>query len=155
MILHRTVAIPQSVADQVRATRTSPGYGHPAHGELATGYGPCRLCLRFFVPGQERRILFTYDPFSLHGDPALPGPVYIHEQPCERYPEDAGFPEHLLSHPLTFAAYGEERALLAEVRHSAGGMRALLDDLLGRDGVRYVHVRDTAAGCFDLLVARA
>ena len=44
----RTVAIPTSTADSVRTTLASPGYGHPAHVEVANGHGPCRHCLRTF-----------------------------------------------------------------------------------------------------------
>lgn len=89
MTEYRVLAIPESTAEAVRSTLASPQYGHPAHVELAQGYGPCRLCLRFFAVGQERRILFTYDPFEETGASPLPGPVFIHETACDRYPEVA------------------------------------------------------------------
>jgi hypothetical protein len=75
----RVAAIPTKVADLVRSTMRSPGYGHPAHAEVATGYGPCRHCLRDFQVGKERRILFTYDPFHGIEPLPLPGPIFIHE----------------------------------------------------------------------------
>jgi hypothetical protein len=59
----RMISIPMKVADLVRTTMKSPGYGHPAHKEIAGGYGPCRLCLRTFRVEHEERLLFTYDPF--------------------------------------------------------------------------------------------
>ena len=31
--------VPQNVADEVRRTRCAPGYGHPAHLEVAAGTG--------------------------------------------------------------------------------------------------------------------
>ena len=111
----RVAAIPTKVADLVRSTMRSPGYGHPAHAELATGYGPCRHCLRDFQIGKERRILFTYDPFYGFEPLPLPGPVFIHAEPCERFSESGGFPEDIRSHRLTFAAYGAGRRLLSEV----------------------------------------
>src|SRR5258706_4999495 len=70
------IAIPTKVAELVRQTMKSPGYGHTAHAELATGYGPCRHCLQLFefgptVSQPDHRLLFTYDPF--HGlDRPLP-----------------------------------------------------------------------------------
>jgi hypothetical protein len=155
MIAYRTLAIPQKTADAVRTRLTSPGYGHPAHVETATGYGPCRLCLRFFAVGEERRILFTYDPFRETGDAPLPGPVFLHQHDCERYPEDAGFPVHLLEHPLTVAAYGPARALLAEEAVEGTAIEPVLERLLSRPEVAYLHVRDRQAGCFDLRVERA
>ncbi len=59
--------ITNALAVEVRQTRRSPQYGHPAHQELAKGTGPCRLCLRTFAVGEEERILFTYQPFSSTG----------------------------------------------------------------------------------------
>ena len=54
----KVVAIPTKVAELVRSTMLSPGYGHPAHREVAKGYGPCRHCLRDFKVVEEERILF-------------------------------------------------------------------------------------------------
>jgi hypothetical protein len=96
---YRVIALSTSTADKVRATKSSPGYGQPAHSEVAQGYGPCRHCLRMFRVGEERRVLFTLDPFYGLESLPLPGPVFIHEETCERYPEDGGFPSELAAHP--------------------------------------------------------
>ena len=42
---YRIHGIPDALAAGVRTSMRSPQYGHPAHAELAGGYGPCRLCL--------------------------------------------------------------------------------------------------------------
>ena len=152
MIRFKTVAIPNHVADSVRETMLSPDYGHPAHADVATGYGPCRQCLRTFRVGEERRILFTYDPFSEVESYPLPGPVYIHETQCQRYPEDGGFPEELKAHPLTLNAYGRGRLLREQVRVEGNKVEAEVARLLSRGDVDYLHVRDTSAGCYDLRV---
>jgi Protein of unknown function (DUF1203) len=152
---YRFLAISEATAEKVRRTRKSPGYGHPVHSEIATGYGPCRLCLRDFAVGVERRLLFTLDPF--HGlEPfPLPGPVFIHEAECDRYPEYGGFPEDLLSHDLTLVAYGRGKIHRDETRVTNGAVESALERLLSRSDVDYVHVRDTQAGCYDLRVERA
>jgi hypothetical protein len=59
MLPIRIVAIPTQVAEAVRATLRAPVYGFPAHAEVATDAAPCRHCLRAFVAGKGRRILFT------------------------------------------------------------------------------------------------
>jgi hypothetical protein len=152
----RVVAIPSTVADAVRTTRTSPGYGHPTHTEVATGHGPCRHCLRTFAVGDERRILFTYDAFSGTEPLPLPGPVFIHEEACERYAEDAGFPFDLRPRPLTFNAYGRGRQLRAQEYVTDGSrIDGVVDELLARADVDYIHVRDTRAGCFDFRIERS
>jgi Protein of unknown function (DUF1203) len=139
----------------VRSVRRSPRYGHPVHSEVATGYGPCRLCLRDFAVGVDRRLLFTLDPF--HGlEPfPMPGPVFIHESECDRHPEHGGFPADLQSHDLTVVAYGRGRLQRAEERVPGDGIENAIARLFARDDVDYLHVRDTQAGCYDLRVERA
>ena len=152
---YRFLAITERTAEKVRSTRKSPGYGHPVHAEIATGYGPCRLCLRDFEIGVDRRLLFTLDPFYGVEPFPLPGPVFIHESDCDRYPEYAGFPENLLAHDLTLVAYGRGRVQLDEERVTGAAVETTLDRFLARPDVDYVHVRDTPAGCYDLRVERA
>jgi hypothetical protein len=152
---YRTIAMPDRVARAVRTTLASPGYGHPAHAEIATGYGPCRLCLRAFAVGVERRLLFTYDPFRETDPLPLPGPVFIHESECRRYSEDGGFPEDLRGHPLTLNAYAHGRLLRAQEYVVDGAVEPVIDLLLGRPDVDYIHVRDTKAGCYDLRIERS
>ena len=151
---YRVVAIGDRVADAVRKTLRSPGYGHPAHTEVATGYGPCRQCLKTFAVGSDRRILFTYDSFYGRESFPLPGPVFIHEHDCDRYPEDAGFPVDMLTHRLTLNAYGSGRRLVAQRYVSNGLVEPELQRLLQDRDVAYIHVRDTEAGCYDFSIER-
>jgi hypothetical protein len=151
---YRVVAVGDRIADAVRKTLTSPGYGHPAHTEVATGYGPCRQCLRTFSVGEDRRILFTYDSFYGKEELPLPGPIFIHEKHCERYLEDGGFPADMLSHRLTFNAYGHGRRLVAQSYVSNGLIEPGLERLLRQRDVAYIHVRDTDAGCYDFSIER-
>ena len=149
----RYLAIPTEIAEAVRRRHRDPTYGYPAHTETAAGYGPCRHCLRYFEVGQENRILFTYDPFG-GMDLPLPGPIFIHERPCPRYPPDGGFPSDLREHPLTLVAYGASREVKKEVIVRDGRAEPVIERLLARDDVYYVHVRDTDAGCYDLRAER-
>jgi hypothetical protein len=151
---YRVVAVGDRIANAVRKTLCSPGYGHPAHTEVATGHGPCRQCLRTFTVGSERRILFTYDPFYGKENLPLPGPIFIHENDCERYPEDGGFPVDMLSHRLTLNAYARGRRLVAQKYVANGVVAPELERLLRDRDVSYIHVRDTDAGCYDFLIER-
>ncbi len=92
MIPIRVVAIPTEIADAVRSTHKDPHYGHPAHTEIAGEGAPCRHCLQIIAAGSEKATLFTYDAFEGIESLPLPGPVYIHAEACERYPENGGFP---------------------------------------------------------------
>ena len=106
---YRIQGIDDSIATAVRESMKSPQYGHPVHTEIATGYGPCRLCLQTFEVGADERLLFTYQPFT---DPAAlpaPGPVFIHRAPCERY-DGPDLPAALRSLPLVLEGYGADGA---------------------------------------------
>lgn len=125
----------------------SPQYGHPAHAEIATGYGPCRLCLRTFQVGSEERLLFTYQPFTDSRALPAPGPVFIHRAPCERY-DDARLPEALRALPLALEGYGEAGRLLVQRRVGGPSFEAALEEIFGHAGVEYAHLRNADAGCF-------
>jgi uncharacterized protein DUF1203 len=142
------VAIPTETADAVRKTEKAPQYGFPAHKEVAAGRAPCRHCLNLIRVNEEKLFLFTYDPFRELGVPPLPGPVYIHADHCERRVGVDSIPEEYRGRALTFAAYGDDRELLSEVRLTAGNEDAEAEKLFTNPAVRYVHVRSTEAGCY-------
>jgi hypothetical protein len=144
------VTIDQRLVEEVRTSLKAPDYEHPAVVEdRATGYGPCRACLKKFKIGSERRILFTYDPFREVEPYPLPGPIYVHAERCTSYDRTAGFPTELADLPLTFNAYGPGRELIAQERvHDQDEVEPTIERLLARRSVEYVHVRNTEAGCF-------
>ena len=145
--------IPQQVADEVRRTRLAPGYGHPAHREVARGTGPCRCCLRTFVPGVDERLLFTYRPQADDATLMAPGPVFIHAQYCEAFAGD-GFPEGLRSLPLAFEARAGESRVVG-LTH-AGGTEAEREiaNWLESGDTGWLHLRHADAGCFIARVDR-
>ena len=151
---YRVIALSQETAAAVRARHVSPFAAQPTHVEVAKGHGPCRLCLRTFTVGVDRRILLTYDAFAGTESLPLPGPVFIHEDECERYQEDAGFPDDLREHALTLNAYARGRRLMAVEYVRGGNVDETITRLLARPDVDYIHVRDTTAGCFDCRIER-
>ena len=151
----RFVAIPTEVAEAVRAARKAPGYGFPAHAELASDEAPCRHCLRTTKAGEHRRILFTYDRFAGVESLPQPGPVYIHEDSCPRYPGDTGFPEELRGSPRTLEAYARGRRLLEQHYVPDGKFEPVIEKLFARQDVDYIQVNSTTAGCFTFRIERA
>lgn len=145
--------IPETLAAEVRATLRAPEYGHPAHRELAKGYGPCRQCLRTFAVGEEDRILFTYQPFRDAGSLPAPGPVFIHADACERY-DGTTLPPDFRALPLVFEAYRNGGWLVAQERVGTELSEELLRDMFDRHGADYVHIRNGEAGCFMARVER-
>jgi hypothetical protein len=145
--------IPQSLADEVRRTRVSPGYGHPAHEEVATGTGPCRCCLRPFEPGRDRRLLFTYRPVGDESSLMAPGPVFIHADPCDAYAGE-GFPPQLRALPLAFEARATESRVSQLTTDPDTTAEKQIERLLGHAGNEWLHVRHAQAGCFIARVDR-
>lgn len=155
MSSYRVVAIPSEVAEQVRNTGKSPNYGFPAHREVAAGRAPCRHCLKLIQKNEEELLLFTYDPFRELGEPPLPGPVYIHAAECPRHPESNVIPEEYRGRLLTLEGYGENRALVKEIRVKDGAEEGAAEQLFDEAKIRYVNVRSTEAGCFLFRLERA
>src|SRR5262249_40720349 len=151
----RFVAIPTEVAQGVRESLRAPKYGFPAHAEVATDNAPCRHCLRAFKPGEERRILFTYDRFHEVESLPQPGPVYIHEEECTRYPEEAEFPAALRTSPRTLESYARGRRLLAQTIVTDGNFEPAIKKMFSDSASEYIQVNSTTAGCFTFRIERA
>ena len=138
--------VPQDVADEVRRTLRSPGYGHPAHLEMATGTGPCRCCLRAFVPGVHRRLLFTYRP-AIHGSLTAPGPVFIHADHCEAFAGD-GFPDGLRSLPLALEARTSGSRVTGFCADGGQPAEARIQRMFTTTRAEWLQLRHALAGCF-------
>ena len=148
---YRVTSVPEDIARAVRRTRRAPQYGHPAHEEIASGYGPCRCCLRRFVAGRDRRLLFTYNPFDT-GTPT-PGPVFIHAEDCAAYGAP-GFPPELRALPLLLEAHDAVSLPRERVRPAPDTLDATIASLLARTEVSRIVVRNAEAGCFIARVER-
>jgi hypothetical protein len=132
----------------------SPQYGHPAHVETATGYGPCRLCLETFEVGRDERLLFTYQPFTDPGALPAPGPVFIHRAGCVRY-DGPELPAALRPLPLALEGYGANGELAIQRRVGTSPFEAVLQDVFESPEVQYAHLRNAEAGCFIARIDRA
>ena len=139
-------ALPQEVATFVREQGRDPKWGHPVLTQPATGFGPCRLCLRTFREG-EMRTLFTHDSHAGVAEFPQPGPVYIHADDCDRFERD-GFPADLRALKLTFEGVAAGPRVVALTRTDGDDVESGIDRLLALPGVEYVNVRNTEAGCF-------
>ena len=150
----RVVPIPAAVAAEVRDTLLAPGYGHPAHVEVASGYGPCRSCLQTFREGAEERVLFTCDAFAGIEAYPSPGPVFIHRHACEGWSGD-GFPPELRRLPLVLEGYAAGRLPVDREAVAHGTVEDAIGHLFANPSVAYLHVRNAEAGCYIARVERA
>ena len=146
-------ALPQDVANYVREHGRDPVWDQPALTQPATGFGPCRLCLRTFREGEEMRTLFTHDTYADVAEFPQPGPVYIHADACDRYAGD-GFPPELRALELTFEGVAAGPRVVALERTHGEDVDSAIGRLLDLADVDYVNVRNTEAGCFVARVDR-
>jgi Protein of unknown function (DUF1203) len=150
----KVIAVATELAEKVRETMASPGYGHPATVKVATGHGPCRHCLEPFVVGEDRRVLFTLNSFEGMEAIPQPGPVFVHETACVRYDEDAGYPAGLREFGAVLDGYDERQMVVRRELVADGTQEIALRAIFADDAVRYVMVRDAQAGCYDFRVER-
>ena len=150
----RVKPIDASLARRVRETLRDPVYGLPVRVEPATGYGPCRLCLNTFEPGEER-ILFLYNAFSADQEADVAGPIFIHAKACVPYGEPASFPEQIGRLPIVLRAYDRDRRCILESTPRNGAVEASVEALFESDRVAFVHVRNAEAKCFIACIERS
>ena len=144
-------AMPTEAADRVRAQpdarRVTVGPDHDG--------GPCRHCLRLGRPG-ETLLLVTYKPFAGDSPYAVPSPVFVHADHCDRYAEVDEVP--------AFARDGGLRSVRAyDARHDlvdgdvvAGiEIASTAERLLKDERVAYLHAHAAVEGCFTFRIDRA
>ena len=107
MLKYRISGLANETAEEVRTTLRSPQYGHPAHVETATGYGPCRVCLHTFEEGRDERILFTYQPFQDPERYLLPARCSSTGDSAPAY-DDLDFPAELRACPWRWTVMAKE-----------------------------------------------
>lgn len=152
--------IPDSVAQRIRETRLDD-FGHHLPISVATesDTGPCRSCLKVFVPG-DGRILFSYAPNQCDHPYNEIGPVYIHEQPCLPYNDHKSFPPELRTRrPMTLRCYAVDGTMIgAELvgTELAGGrtVEEVIETLFEQSEIKYLHARTASVGCYIARVER-
>lgn len=152
---YRVIPIPKHIASDAREKLISPQYKSlKADVSVATGYGPCRSCLRVFDQGRCERIYLTYNSFEGLSDLPDPGPIFIHRNECEPF-DDNGFPPDLIDLPLLFEGFGENSELIERKRIDASGIDDQIQNVFQQDRVKFINIRNAEAGCFVGRIERA
>lgn len=91
-------------------------FGYEVIEKLATGYGPCRVSLKPFIPGKDIRLLFSHSPFDIDNVFNQPGPVFIHKMKVEAYKDVHRFPPEIKADkehfPLTLIGYSKSQKMV-------------------------------------------
>lgn len=144
----KVIPISPEISEKARQTLVSPQYKSlKGFVDIATGYGPCRSCLRTFREGEEERLFFTYNAFEGFSDLPDPGPVFIHHNRCREF-EEYSFPPDLRELPLLFEGYDKGGALITREKIVRDTLETQIEGILAVPTVDYIHIRNAEAGCF-------
>lgn len=159
--MHSFRIVPLS-RDFARAVKTSgvDDFGHPLIEQVATGKGPCRVSLRPFVKGHDRRLLLAHSPFEVENAFNQPGPIFIHKEDVPAYADIHRFPPEIKadkkSFPLTLIGYDESQMMCLSRLVGDDDVDELITRIFQEhSSVAYLHARNAAAGCFICRIERA
>jgi Protein of unknown function (DUF1203) len=114
---------------------------------------PCRHCLEDAQPG-ERLLLFSHSPFDKIGPYKEVGAVFAHERRCSRA-SSSQIPGQLRRRLLALRGYSADQRILAADVVQGAAMEPLIEQLLQKPEVAYVHARFAKFGCFACRIDRA
>jgi hypothetical protein len=154
----RIVPLSKAYAQKIRS-RGTDDFGHPLQEMVATGKGPCRVSLKPFRVGEDRRLLLSHSPFEQDNAYNQPGPVFIASAEVEEYSDIYRFPPEIKADKESFH--------ITLIGYDAGQMMVFtqlvgdddVDELIGRvfdehPEVAYLHARSAEACCYICSIER-
>lgn len=155
----KIVPLSKEFADRTRTSRKDD-FGNKVMEQVATGYGPCRLSLTPFVPGSDRRLLFSYSPFDRQNAYNQNGPIFIHAKEVEPYGDIHRFPPAIKADPgnfpLTLIGYDRDQRMVFTKLVGKSDVDELIVQIFEENpNVEFLHARNAEAGCFICKIERA
>jgi hypothetical protein len=117
--------------------------GQPALKRIAEGLmNPCRHCLRLITQG-DRKLVLAYRPFRALQPYAETGPIFLHEDPCDRYDRDVLPAWFDYLDPAIVRGYGADDWIRYDTGSVVPGreLTAACQSILSDATVAYVHIR--------------
>jgi hypothetical protein len=136
-------------------------FGNQPLEQVAGGYGPCRVSLKPFVPGVDRRVLISHSPFVVNNAFNQPGPVFFNAaEDVEEYADVRRFPPEIkadrVNFPLTLIGYSADQRMVFTQLVGDSDVDELIEKVFAqRDDITYLHARNAEAGCFICRIERA
>jgi len=154
----KIVPLSGEYAQKIRSSRRDD-YGRPVIEQLATGSGPCRVSLKPFRRGEDRRLLFSHSPFTIDNAFDQPGPVFIHAREVEPYSDVHRFPPEIKankkSFPLTLIGYSADQQMVFTQLVGDADVDELIPEIFeAHADIDYLHARNAEAGCYICRIER-
>ena len=154
----KIVPLSKTYAGRIRTTMKDD-FGHKVTEKIATGAGPCRVSLRPFKTGVDKRLIFSHSPFDIDNVYNQPGPVFISSSEVEEYSDIYRFPPELKvdrkNFPLTLIGYNDEQQMVFTKLVGDTNVDELIEEIFQqRTDVSYLHARNSQACCFICKIER-
>ena len=155
----KIVPLSAEYADHIRTARVDD-FGHEVIEQVATGRGPCRVSLRPFKVGEDKRLLLSHSPFEHRNAFNQPGPIFIHAEAVEPYSDVHRFPPWIktdkVRFPLTLIGYSQSQQMVFTQLVGDKDVDQLIGQVFEQHPkVAYLHARNAEAGCFICKIERA
>ena len=154
----KIVPISKAYAERIKQSMKD-NYGHPVVEQTATDSGPCRVSLKPFEKGVDKRLLLTHSPFEVENAFNQPGPVFISGADVEEYSDIYRFPPEIKankkSFPLTLIGYSKAQQMVSTRLVGDDDVEELIAEIFDHQPeVNYLHVRNAQACCYICKVER-
>ena len=154
----KIVPLSKEYAAQIRSTGKDE-FGHSVVEQVATGLGPCRVSLKPFKKGIDKRLLISHSPFALDNAFNQPGPVFINKEEVEEYTDVYRFPAEIKankkSFPLSLIGYSEDQLMNFTQLVGDDDVDELIARIfIQRPEVAYLHARNAQACCYICKIER-
>ncbi|MGI8435739.1 MAG: DUF1203 domain-containing protein [Chthoniobacterales bacterium] len=147
----RIVPLATEVAERARSVVLTGQRDHAiVIADAPTGF-PCRHCLRWGEPG-EAMVLFPYQTISADQPYGERGPIFVHQEACERYSAVEQYPAAFDGRRVLRAYNARGEIIAAELAESDPA--AVIERMLVNPKIAFLQVRSVTYGCFTMKVER-
>jgi hypothetical protein len=154
----KIVPLSRSLAQKIRTTMTDD-FNNQVTEQPATGSGPCRVSLKPFNKGVDKRLLFKHSPFEIENAYNQAGPIFIQKEEVEEYSDIYRFPPEIKankkSFPLSLIGYTKDQMMAITQLVGDRDVDELIAELFEQNSnVEYLHARNAQACCFICKIER-
>jgi hypothetical protein len=154
----KIVPLSKEYAAKIRTTRKDD-FGHEVIEQIATGPGPCRVSLKPFKRGVDKRLLLSHSPFSTDNAFNQPGPVFIHAGEVEEYSDVYRFPPEIKADTkhfhLTLIGYSTDQQMVYTKLVGDNDVDELIIKIFDKHPkIEYLHARSAEASCYICKIER-
>ena len=154
----KIIPLEKSYANKIRISKKD-AFGNAVIKQVATGLGPCRVSLKAFRVGVDRRLLLKHSPFAIENIYNQSGPIFISADEVEEYSDIHKFPPEIkndrINFPLTLIAYDEQQRMIFTKLVGSDDVDDLLNSIFAtQPKIEFIHVRNAEAACYICKVER-